>query len=360
MTIHRNSKIVHHGTVRQSGTTVLAHQQPESLMDFSIANDSGVRFHLDVHGTTGTFESWELRARFKLGMMDVDGAGDSMQRWYDLQPEQVKTLIQEGVDWYGGTVQPSKVTNLMTNPSWELNGTGALDIAGTGGAVEPSRPVNGGFLGTTRRRITWTAGTTAPSGGIVLGDATVKVTAGKTYTAAVRFAPSRSQRLRPGIRWYNDTSPTALATDYGVSQNYPATDIQHAHRAVVTATAPAGATTARIYLYVPEGDGAVNWEAGNTLDVDAGLLVEGTFVPPDFDGDSPGAVWNGTPHASTSTLTLPPADNNNVVATSRDTLPVTVSRAIKGFGQLVAVEIKPTFVKGSEDAGITYSLNASY
>lgn len=360
MTIHRNSKIVHHGTVRQSGTTELAHLQPENLMDFGVATEAGVRFHLDIHGTTGTYDSWELRARFKLGMLDVDGAGDSLQRWYDLQPEQIKTMIQEGVDWYGGIQLPNKLTNLMTNPSFEVNGNGTLDIAGTGGAVEASRPTNGGFLGSTRRRITWTAPTTAAGGGIVVGDSTVKVSAGKTYTASLRFAPSRSQRLRPGIRWYNDVSPTALATDYGVSQNYPAADISKAHRAVVTAVAPPGATQARIYLYVPEGDGAVNWEAGNTLDVDAALLVEGAYLPPDFDGDSPNATWNGAPHASTSTITLPAVDRSNIVATSRDALPVTVSRSIRGFGQLVAVEIKPVFVNGSEDAGITYSLNASY
>lgn len=360
MTIHHNSKIVHHGTVRQSGTTTLAHLQPESLMDFSVASAAGVRFHLDVHGTTGSFDSWELKARFKLGMMDVNGAGDSQQRWYDLQPEQVKTMIQEGVDWYGGLAVPSRITNLLTNPSWETGSTGSTDVPGTGGETATSRPADSGFSGTHRRRVTWTKGTTAPSGGVVQGDETVKVTAGKLYTASIRFAASKFQRLRLGIRWYAEGSPTAMSTVYGESATYAGTTIAKGHRATASGVAPSGATSARLMLYVPEGDGASNWAAGDWLDVDAGMLFEGSYLPPDFDGDTAGAAWNGTPHASTSTLTLPKVDAANVVATSRDTLPVTVSRGIKGFGQLVAVEIKPTFVNGSEDAGIIYSLNASY
>lgn len=361
MTIHRNSKIVHHGTVRASGTTELTHMQPENLMDFGVATESGVRFHLDVHGTTGTFDSWELRVRFLLGMLDVDGAGDSKQRWYGLQPEQVKTMIQEGVDWYGGIPGPTHITNLLTNPSWEGNSAGGADVAGTGGAVTASRPTDGGFLGTTRRRVTWTAPTTAPSGGMVQGDAGVKVEAGKVYSASVHFTPSKTQRIRPGIRWYSANSPTAIRTDYGESAVYNPVAVTKMHRAEVRGvTAPAGATEARIYLYVSEGEGAANWAVGDYLDMDAGMVVEGSYLPPTFDGDSPNAVWNGEPHHSTSTLKLPEGDNANVVATSRDTLPVTVSRGIHGFGQLVAVEIKPVFVRGSEDAGITYSLNASY
>lgn len=360
MTINRQYPLVHHETVLGTGKTYLAFEQPESLVDFSDGNESGVRFHLDIHDTVGSFDSFKVKCKFQIGMPDISGAGLSQFRWYDLQPEQLASLVQEGVGWYGGSPRPSRITNLMTNPSWELNGTGALDVPGAGGAVTPSRPVGGGYLGTTRRRTTWTAAATDMSAGFVWGDSTVKVTAGKEYTAALRFASNKSQRFRLGIRWYNDTSGTALRTDYNESRTYGPTSIFAGHRPMVTATAPAGATQARLYLHTPDGTGATPWEAGDWVDTDAGTLVEGMYLPPDFDGDSPGAVWNGAPHASTSTMSIVDEHEADVVATSRDALPVTVSRSIKGFGQLVRVQIKPEFVNGSADAGIIYSLIATH
>lgn len=360
MTINRQYPIVHSDTVLATGTKKLTFEQPESFVDFSDGNETGVRFHLDIHGTTGTFDSFKVTCKFQIGMIDVNGAGFSQFRWYDLQPEQIKTMVQEGVDWYGGTVAPGNITNLMTNPSWETAGTGYLDVAGTGGAVTPSRPTDGAFLGTTRRRTTWTAPSTGFTAGHVWGDNSINVTAGRTYTGALRFAASKANRYRIGLRWYSDTSTTALSTDYGESKIYPATTIQNGHRPTVTAVAPAGASHARLYLHTPEGEGASNPAAGDWVEVDAGMLVEGDYLPPDFDGDSPNAVWNGTPHASTSTLAINTTREPNVVATNKDTLPVTVSRSIKGFGQLVRVQVKPVFVNGSADAGITYSLLATH
>ena len=357
--VNRAYPIVHHDTVVSTGTRALSFEQPESLVDFSDGNESGVRFHLDIHGTTGTFDSFKLRCKFQLGMFDVDGAGFSQIRWYDLQPEQVKAMVVEGVDWYAGSLPPATITNLMTNPSWETAGTGYLDVAGTGGAVSASRPTDGGFLGTTRRRTTWTAPATGFTAGHVWGDGnTMKVAAGKTYTAALRFAANKSNRYRIGIRWYGDASATAMSTDYGESAIYPATTIQNGHRPHVTAVAPSGATSARLYLHTPDGAGASNPAAGDWVDVDAGMFVEGDYLPKDFDGDSPNAKWNGTAHASTSTLTTQATREMGVVATSDDSLPITVSRSIKGFGQLVRLYIKPEFVNGSVDAGIIYSLNA--
>lgn len=360
MTINRQYPIVHSDTVLASGQKKLAFEQPESFVDFSDGSETGVRFHLDIHKTTGTFDSFKVYCKFQIGMADFDSAGFSKFRWYDLQQEQVATMVQEGVDWYGGRTAGSTITNLMTNPSWELAGTGGLDVAGTGGAVTPSRPTDGGYRGTTRRRTTWTAPSTGFTSGFVWGDNSINVVAGKTYTGALRFAANKSNRFRMGIRWYSDSSTTALSTDYGESKVYTATDIKNGHRPTVTAVAPAGASHARLYLHTPSGEGASDQAIGDWIDVDAGMLVEGDYLPADFDGDSPNAVWNGTPHASTSTINLPSTQEANVVATSGDTLPVTVSRSIKGFGQLVRVVVKPVFVNGSVDAGITYSLLATH
>lgn len=354
--VNRAYPIVHSDTVISTGTRQLSFAQPETLVDFSDGNDSGVRFHLDVHGTTGTFDSWKLRCKFQLGMFDVGGAGFSQIRWYDLQAEQIKSMILEGVDWYAGDGVSRTFTNLMANPSWETNGTGATDIAGTGGAVTPSRPTDGGESGNTRRRTTWTTAPTAVGGGMVWGDDRTVITAGKTYTGGLSFNSSVRQRFQIGMRFYNGS--TTMETQFASSASYSPASSAKMNRASVTAVAPAGATSARLVIQAVSGENGVIWQVGDWLDVDAGMIVEGGSLPEYFDGDSPGAKWNGTAHSSSSTMTSAPTKEAGVVASSAMQLPVTVSRSIKGFGQLVRVYIQPEFVNGSADAGVTYSLNA--
>lgn len=356
MVVNRQYPLVHHETVLATGKTYLAFEQPESLVDFSDGNIHGVRFHLDIHGTTGTFDSFKVYCKFQIAMPDVDGAGFSQRRWYDLQPEQVKSLINEGVDWYYGASIPSEVTNLMPNPSWELNGVGGLDIPGDGGAVTPSRPVDGGFRGTTRRRVTWTRATTAISGGQGHGDS--PVIPNKKYSVSLRLAASKSQRLRLAIRWYNGA--TAIGTDYGDAKLLTPTLIQNGHSLTANGIAPSNATHMRIQAYAATGEGATNWEVGDWLDIDSAMVVEGDYLPLAFDGDSPGAEWLGTPHASASKIVVTDTREEGVVATSGGNFPVTLSRAIKDFGQYVRVVVKPVFVNPSSDAGIVYSLIATH
>lgn len=363
MTINRQYPLVHHETVLATGKTYLSFAQPESIVDFSDGSINGVRFHLDIHGTVGTFSSYKVHCKFQIGMPDVDGAGFSQIRWYDLEPEQVKTMILEGVDWYRrpqARTEPYQIINLMSNPSFELDGKGALDIPGTGGEVVGSRPADGGYSGVIRRRTTWTKATTAPSGGVVHAAEPMTVVAGGTYAASIRFAANKTQRLQMGIRWYKGS--TTMTTSYAHSALYAATDIRSGHLASHIAVAPDGADSARIVLSAVDGDGASNWLAGDWLDVDAATLVQDNVVPPTFDGDTIGAVWDGTPHASLSRMTIFPNNKNemNVVASSEDILPVTKSRSIKGFGMLVRLHVQPVFIGGSADAGIIYSLVATH
>lgn len=353
--INRIYPIVHNDTVISSGTRLLSFAQPETLVDLSDGNESGVRFHLDVHGTTGSFDSFKLHCKFQLGMFDVDGSGFSNIRWYDLQKEQIKTMIMEGVDWYTGSVEPVEYVNRMANPSWELNGTGAVDSAGVGGVVVASRPTDGGHKSATRRRTTWTTGTTIVGGGQVIGSDATAVTPGKQYSVSVAINSNKAQRYQVGIRWNNGS--TTMSTDFGSSRivlpNAKMTPIQHTN-----VTAPEGATYGRIVVQSVDGDGASVWNAGDWLDTDAMIFVEGRQVPTYFDGDTFGASWFGTPHASWSSMIVTNPIEYGVVATSDTSLPITVSRSIKGFGHLVRVYIRPVFVNGSSDAGVTYSLNA--
>lgn len=356
MVVNRQYPLVHHETVLATGKTYLAFEQPESLVDLSDGNVHGVRFHLDIHGTTGTFDSFKVHCKFQIAMPDVDGAGFAQRRWYDLQPEQIASMINEKVAWYYGDAAPKEMINLLPNPSWELNGVGGLDIPGDGGAVTPSRPVDGGFRGTTRRRVTWTKATTAVSGGQGHGDA--PVVPGRIYSVSVRAAANKEQRLRAAIRWYNGA--TAIGTDYGDTALLPATTIQNGHRLAAKGLAPAGSTHMRIQVYAATGEGAVNWEIGDWLDIDSGMVIEGETMPLPFDGDSPGATWLGTPHASASKLVIAGTREDGVVATSNDAFPITLSRSIKDFGQFVRLVVKPVFVNPSSDAGIIYSLIATH
>lgn len=357
--VNRVYPIVHNDTVLASGTRQLSFEQPESLVDLSDGNASGVRFHLDVHGTTGTFDSFKLRCKFQLGMFDIGGAGFSEMRWHDLQPEQISTMIMEGVDWYTGSGGTTTLTNLVPNPSW-VNSEGGAQAVGDGAAT-PSRPEDGGYSGPTYRRLTFTKATTTGMKEVLQSHGRFPVTAGKQYSASIRFAANRNQRFHVGLRWYAGSTTLTGQDTWAPSAEFERRTIKDGHLGtVVGAVAPAGATDCAIIVNSVEGEGGDQWLVGDTFDIDCGLLVEGSYLPPYFDGDSTDAAWSGTPHASTSVLTRKTSKEMGVVATSGQSLPQTVSRSIKGFGQFVRVYIKPEFVNPSADAGVTYSLSASH
>lgn len=357
MVVNRTYPIVHNDVVISTGTRNLSFAQPESFVDFADGSVNGLRFHLDVHGTKGTFDSWKLKCKFQLGMFDVGGAGFSEIRWYDLQPEQVKTMIMEGIDWYAGDTEPKSYTNLVTNPSWVNSDGGGQNYSDGEGIT--SRPTDGGYKSPGYRRMLFTKATTEAGASLVSqSQGKFPVKEGRTYSASMRFATNRPQRFHFGIRWSKDATTLTGQDSWNTTETYPATVITQGNRVTVTGVAPEGANSASLVLNSVAGAPEFTWQAGDTLDIDAGLLVESDTIPPDFDGDTAGATWNGVAHASTSTMSVSAVKELGIVASSANSLPVTVSRSIKGYGQLVRVYIRPEFVNGSSDAGIVYSLSA--
>lgn len=352
MTAHRTSLIVHDLAVNAAGTGDLAHEQPECWVDFSEASERGLTWHLDVHGTVGTFDSWYLTAKFQLGTMDVDGAGYSKFRWHDLQPEQVAKLIVEGVGWYGGRVDAHTKRNLIPNPSLELSSTGWAADNGSG-ASTITRPIGASYRGNVHYQVAWTTAPAANSGGAK--SPAFAVSAGGAASAGIWVKPSRTITMRPGLEWQT-SGAAVISTTWGEGTVCPA----GVWTRLVIQGKVAPATTAAARVRVTPSNGG-QWSAGDTLGVDSAIAHLGALVDNYFDGSTPGAVWDGTANESTSTWTITPVTSDpTIVARSTDNLPVTVSRTIRHFGQLVRMVIVPTFVNGSADAAIRYSLNTAY
>lgn len=199
--------------------------------------------------------------------------------------------------------------NLATNPSAETNITGWTDSVGLGGGTL-ARVTGVAIVGSASFRLTFTD--TATMGQET--SAFMPVTAGKSYVLMTRHRKHIGEAAadtRIQIVWFNAAgasvgtgpiSPTVLDSDTWTAAN-------------LVATAPAGATKAKIRAYVDPAGGS---SIGDRHYRDAILFEQASTVGDYFDGDTADEVdgwlatdraWTGTAHASTSTetetLTLP-------------------------------------------------------
>jgi len=168
--------------------------------------------------------------------------------------------------------------NLITNPCLSVSN------AGWGGGSTPTRQTGlTGFVRTTGARYT--------TGTFVLSQSAA-VTVGLAYTVSVYVKPA-------SFGW----SGTIYAEFYnsgGGAISSPSTGFT-ANSGVVTrvslanSTAPANAVTVKIVL---DGENF----SGNNCDITAALIEQAATLQAYFDGDSPGAVWDGTTGLSSSTL----------------------------------------------------------
>lgn len=168
--------------------------------------------------------------------------------------------------------------NLCRNPAL------GVDVTGWGGSSTPARTAVTGFDRSWAAR--YTAGT------FISTAATGAVTVGQTYTVSVSLRTA-SFGVSSGaiyIEWIN-----AGGGGFGYpSANYSASAAT-VTRVSVTAVAPAGAVAARVIV-----DG-INYSV-NTADFTTVLIEQAVSLQDYFDGDSPGASWDGTPGLSSSTL----------------------------------------------------------
>lgn len=177
-----------------------------------------------------------------------------------------------------GTTQ---YTNMVINPSVETAITGWSATNGTVTRVNTDAK-SGSYSATitagssSSARIT-VAGVSVTEGQVWTGSIWAKVTAGRSIRARMNFSDS------------TNVSTTAI-TATGDWQ-----------RVSITATIPAGVTTAGIAI--ERLSGTAGAAAGDTIFADAAMMTLGGDLIAYFDGDSANSVWNGTPHASSSTYT---------------------------------------------------------
>ncbi|MGW0587456.1 hypothetical protein [Streptosporangium sp. NPDC002607] len=156
------------------------------------------------------------------------------------------------------------------------------DDTGWAGEAAPTRTAVSGFDRPFAARYTSGTFIRTPGG---------QVTAGLEYTVSVYLRPSNfSGGGTIYFEWLNaGGSPIGYpSSSYTVTLNVVS-------RASITGIAPVGAASVRLIL-----DG-INYSI-NTVDCTMLLIEQASQVEDYFDGDSPGATWDGAPGSSASTL----------------------------------------------------------
>jgi hypothetical protein len=196
----------------------------------------------------------------------------------------------------GNYTTTSTRTNLITNPSFEVNTTG-WEITGASGAIAISNTYSKFGTYSVMRTVTSTSAANVNTLSAV-ADRPV-VVAGISYTLSAYVRSSTARSCRMVINFY---SPSAFISQViGSSTSSTITDWT---RITLTTTAPALATGCIIYLQV------VDAVSGDTHYWDGALLEASASALPYFDGTYDDAytdytltfqAWNGTANTSTST-----------------------------------------------------------
>lgn len=190
------------------------------------------------------------------------------------------------------TVFTNRRVNLVTNPSFETNTTGW----GSTGATTIARLVSG--AATSGAALLHSVVTGALPAGNSLGHIQLgvgSVTPGLTYTAQVRvrMASATPRQARVAIRFYNAAGTTLLTTQ-GASTLIADTSSPFT---TLSVTEVAPATASRVAILVLNGLALV---AGDEFYIDSAIIEQTSSVASYFDGSTPGGLWTGTAHASTS------------------------------------------------------------
>lgn len=187
------------------------------------------------------------------------------------------------------------ITNYMINPSFESNLSGWNNVVyGVGGGGTQVRTVGSTISGNAFMRATFA--TAATSGYLTISPLVANssdVTAGSTLTYSVYLRPSVSVNVNTEMDFYIKSSATSVSATNGPTVSCPANQWT---RVTVTGTVPATATTARGAISAS----ATAFGSNGYMDIDAGLMTDGTTLYNYADGNSPSWVWNGTTNNSQS------------------------------------------------------------
>jgi hypothetical protein len=201
--------------------------------------------------------------------------------------------------WTGTADSSASIQQAATVDSWTNRWYGS-----TGGAGVAWRSSGTGMNGGMSFRKLWTkanTGTAQDTGINVIGN----VVEGATYTASIYQKSSVDQYITPYIQWLDSGGATLSETAKTASTFTPANVWT---RGSVTATAPAGAVSAR-FVFGPWAN-ATAMPAGATIDYDWAMVEESSVLRQYQDGTAaaPGDhtyAWTGTAHASTSQQRMP-------------------------------------------------------
>lgn len=231
-------------------------------------------------------------------LADVPVPGQSQ---VDAVPAHAWTATGGFYDGTTGTMEPNVKapgtwTNLVTNPSFEVDTSG---WSVTGGSLQRTTEVWASRWGDASLKALAAGGAQ-----VVVSSAAIPVS--KAYTnVALRIGTgiAAQARFTLRVRWSNGT--TAVG---------PPIEINTTSYSVLTRSfaRPVAATTAQIQVIV-EAPGGTPLAAGEFVYLDAATLMDETVArrPTYVDGDMtdvPGTsfTWNGTPNASTSTVVVDP------------------------------------------------------
>jgi len=198
----------------------------------------------------------------------------------------------------------SGVVNLFTNPTAGASINGASTGSSALGTITrlTAQTIPGLTYQATAWRSTpgsgsqgfyWNGGTSGSGTPIVSGCPVT--TKGKTYRASLYVRTSVAKTLRINLE---DLAPGPAGTlvASGTTVTTVANTWQRLDVSGVAGSGSASATAMDVYVYLTTG----TWAAGETLDVAAVMLTEGSVLYPYFDGATTDCSWSGTANASTS------------------------------------------------------------
>jgi hypothetical protein len=178
-------------------------------------------------------------------------------------------------------------TNMLPNPSADVNGDGFGYWQGGGGAAGATRVASGGMDNGSFYRCTWSAPTTMIDGGVYYGASPIPVVAGQTYAWSAYVRSSKAQQVRTTAQWKKaDGSPSTVSpATNGQIWTLPANTWT---RISVIGVCPSDAVGSQMTAYAS----SAMWAAGDTLDMDWVMLTNSVAVLDYFDGTSVTGKWN--------------------------------------------------------------------
>lgn len=217
----------------------------------------------------------------------------------------------------GGAVVVAGKTNRFTNPSFETNGAWVT----SGSIASVVQSATAVLAGSWSAFITAAASPSSQTSGLGLALGPVAVDDWVAVRIPVRpGGTTPSARARVGIVFLDalggtvSTVISAATTTPGFSYS----NLTH------SAQAPAGTVSARAFLYlasaatnVPDANATANtdtWISAIANTQAEALVAVATY----FDGNTVGAVWTGSPNASTSVLVTPGASATTVSTTGAE------------------------------------------